>query len=40
MKLVKAHGNAKLVKGMRKPKENKWTKDAQEKSKRDTGAHK
>ena len=39
-KLVKAHGNAKLVKGSRKPKESKWAKDAQEKDKRDTGAHK
>ena len=40
MKLVKAHGNAELVKWLRKPKESKWTKDAQEKDKRDTGAHK
>ena len=40
MKLVKAHGNAKLVKGSRKPKESKWTKDAQEKDKRDIGAYK
>ena len=40
MKLVKAHGNAELVKGPRKPKESKWAKDAQEKDKRDTGAHK
>ena len=40
MKLEKAHENAELVKGMRKPKESKWAKDAQEKSKRDTGAHK
>ena len=40
MKLVKAHGNAELAKGLRKPKESKWTKDAQEKDKRDTGAHK
>ena len=40
MKLVKTHGNAKLVKRMRKPKESKWAKDAQEKSKRDTGTHK
>ena len=43
MKLVKAHGNAKLVKGSRKPKESKWANDAQEKKKkkkkRDTGAH-
>ena len=36
MKLVKAHRNAELVKGLRKPKEIKWVKDAQ----RDTGAHK
>ena len=40
MKLVKAHGNAELAKGPRKPKESKWVKDAQEKDKRDTGAHK
>ena len=40
MKLVKTHGNAKLVKGLRKPKESKWAKDAQEKNKRDTGAYK
>ena len=40
MKLVIAHGNAELVKGMRKPKERKWAKDAQEKNKRDTGAYK
>ena len=40
MKLVKAHENAELVKKMRKPKENKWAKDSQEKSKRDIGAHK
>ena len=39
MKLVKAHGNAKLVKRLRKPKESKWAKDAQEKNKRDTGAY-
>ena len=38
MKLVKAYGNAELVKGLRKPKESKWAKDAQEKNKRDTGA--
>ena len=37
VKLVKAHGNAELVKGLRKPKESKWAKDAQED--RDTGAH-
>ena len=36
MKLVKVHGNAKLVKEPRKPKESKWAKDAQ----RDTRAHK
>ena len=29
---VKAHGNAKLKKGPRKPKESKWAKDAQEKT--------
>ena len=40
MKLVKIHRNAELVKGLRKPKESKWAKDAQEKNKRDTGAHK
>ena len=40
MKLVKAHGNAELVKGPRKSKESKWVKDAQEKDKRDTRAHK
>ena len=40
MKLVKAHRNEELVKGMRKPKESKWAKDAQKKNKRDTGAHK
>ena len=40
MKLIKAHENAELVKGLRKPKESKWVKDAQEKDKRDTGAHK
>ena len=40
MKLVKVHGNAKLVKRLRKPKESKWAKDAQEKNKRDTGAYK
>ena len=28
--LVKAHGNAELGKWPRKPKESKWTKDAQE----------
>ena len=31
MKLVIAHGNAELVKGMRKPKGSKRVKDAQEK---------
>ena len=40
MKLVKAHRNVELVKGPRKPKESKWAKDAQEKDKKDTGAHK
>ena len=40
MKLVKTHGNAKLVKGLKKPKESKWAKDAQEKDKKDIGAHK
>ena len=40
MKLVIAHGNAKIVKWMRKPKGRKWAKDAQEENKRDTGAHK
>ena len=40
MKLVKPHGNAELVKGIREPKESKWAKDAQEKNKRNTGAHK
>ena len=40
MKLVIAHMNAELVKGMRKPKGSKWAKDAQEKNKRDIGAHK
>ena len=40
MKLVKAHRNAELVKGPRKPKKSKWAKDAQEKDKRDTGTHK
>ena len=39
IKLVKAHENAELVKGLRKPKESKWAKDAQEKNKRDTEAH-
>ena len=39
MKLVKVHGNAELVKRLRKPKESKWAKDAQEKNKRDTGAY-
>ena len=40
MKLIKAHENAELVKGPRKPKESKWAKDAQEKGKRDRGARK
>ena len=39
MKLVKTHENAELVKGSRKSK-SKWAKDAQEKDKGDTGAHK
>ena len=30
--LVKAHENAKLRKGPRKPKESKWARDAQEKT--------
>ena len=29
---VKAHGNAKLRKEQRKPKESKWVRDAQEKT--------
>ena len=33
MKLVKAHGNTKLVKGLRKPKASKWAEDAQGKTK-------
>ena len=40
MKLVKVHENAELVKGLRKPKESKWAKDAQWKNKKDTEAHK
>ena len=28
IKLIIAHGNAELVKGMKKPKGNKWAKDA------------
>ena len=40
MKLVKTHENAELVKGPKKPKVSKWAKNAQEKDKRDTGAHK
>ena len=32
MKLAKTHGNAELIKGLRKPKESKWVKDAQEKT--------
>ena len=39
IKLVKAHGNAELVKGLRKLKGSKWAKDAQEKNKRDTRTH-
>ena len=34
MKLVKAHGNAKLGKGPRKPKESKRAQDAQGKTNR------
>ena len=30
--LVKAHENAKLRKGLRKPKESKWVRDAQRKT--------
>ena len=33
MKLVKTHGNTKLVKGPRKFKASKWAKDAQGKTK-------
>ena len=33
MKLVKTHGNTKLVKRPRKPKASKWAKDAQGKTK-------
>ena len=40
IKLVKTHRNTELVKGSKKPKESKWAKDAQEKDKRDTRAHK
>ena len=40
MKLVKTHENAELVKGLRKSKKSNWAKDAQEKDKRDIGAHK
>ena len=40
MKLVKVHENTELVKGLRKSKESKWAKDAQEKNKKDTGVHK
>ena len=40
MKLVKVHRNAELVKGSRKPKESKLAKNAQEKDKKDIGAHK
>ena len=32
MNSVKAHRNAKLRKGPRKPKESKWASDAQEKT--------
>ena len=34
MKLVKAHGNAKLGKGLRKPKDSKRAQDAQGKTNR------
>ena len=40
MKIVKTHGNAKLAKELRKPKESKRAKDAQGKDKRDIEAHK
>ena len=40
MKLVKAHGNAELAKGSRKPKKSKQAKDAQGKDKKDIRAHK
>ena len=40
MKLVIAHGNAELVKRMRKSKGSKRAKDAQEKKQKDTGAYK
>ena len=33
IKLVKAYGNTKLVKELRKPKVRKWAKDAQGKTK-------
>ena len=33
MKLVKAYGNVKLVKGSRKPKESKWAKNVKRKTK-------
>ena len=39
IKLVKAHGNAKLVSGPRKPKGSKWAAGPREKE-RDNGAHK
>ena len=46
MKLVKAHENAELVKGLRKPKESKWirmpkrkTKGTQEPISRKTNGH-
>ena len=39
MKLVIAHGNAELVKGMRKPKESKWAKDTQEKERKKKKGH-
>ena len=40
MKLVKTYEKVELVKGVRKPKESKWAKNAQEKNKRDAGVHK
>ena len=36
----KSPWECKVSKGLRKPKESKWAKDAQEKNKRDTGAYK
>ena len=40
LKLVKAHGNAELAKGPRKPKESERAKNTQGKDERDIGAHK